>query len=129
MTIEEIKEVIKDVPEESKGLAMGHPILEDVNYHLQQLLLKWEFSEKYQYDFIPEQLQLTIDDTYKVGDVVFVHHKMNAKVVTSIGFLVYTANRDNTILARTINPLSDIIIISDDDFICLGHIEDLEKSN
>lgn len=54
---------------------------------------------------------------------------MNAKVVTSIGFLVYTANRDNTILARTINPLSDIIIISDDDFICLGHIEDLEKSN
>lgn len=26
MTIEEIKEVIKDVPEESKGLAMGHPI-------------------------------------------------------------------------------------------------------
>lgn len=73
--------------------------------------------------------QLTIDDNYKVGDVVFVHHRMNRKVVTSIGFLVYTANRDNTILARTINPLSDIITISDDDFICLGHIEDLEKSN
>lgn len=37
------------------------------------------------------------------------------------------ANRDNTILARTINPLSDLITISDDDFICLGHIKDLEK--
>ena len=23
---------------------MGHPINEDVNYHLQQLLLKWEFD-------------------------------------------------------------------------------------
>ena len=46
MTIEEIKEVIQDVPEESKGLAMGHPILEDVNYHLQQLLLKWEFDSE-----------------------------------------------------------------------------------
>ena len=37
MTIEEIKDIIKDVPVGSKGLAMGHPILEDVNYHLQQL--------------------------------------------------------------------------------------------
>lgn len=46
MTIEEIKEVIKDIPEGSKGLAMGHPILEDVNYHLQQLLLKWEFDSE-----------------------------------------------------------------------------------
>jgi len=54
---------------------------------------------------------------------------MNGKVVTSIGFLVYMANRDSTILARTINPLSDLITISDDDFICLGHIEDLEKPN
>lgn len=43
MTIEEI---IKDVPEGSKGLAMGHPILEDVNYHLQQLLLRWEFDSE-----------------------------------------------------------------------------------
>ena len=46
MTIEEIKEVIKDIPEGNKGLAMGHPILEDVNYHLQQLLLKWEFDSE-----------------------------------------------------------------------------------
>lgn len=71
--------------------------------------------------------QVIIDNNYKVGDIVFVHHKMNGKVVTSIGFLVYMANRDNTILARTINPLSDLITISDDDFICLGHIKDLEK--
>lgn len=46
MTIEEIKEVTKDVPKGSKGLAMGHPINEDVNYHLQQLLLKWEFDSE-----------------------------------------------------------------------------------
>lgn len=46
MTIEEIKEVIKDIPEGYKGLAMGHPINEDVNYHLQQLLLKWEFDSE-----------------------------------------------------------------------------------
>lgn len=46
MTIEEIKEVIKNIPEGSKGLAMGHPINEDVNYHLQQLLLKWEFNSE-----------------------------------------------------------------------------------
>lgn len=44
MTIEEIKDIVKDIPEGSKGLAMGHPINEDVNYHLQQLLLKWEFD-------------------------------------------------------------------------------------
>lgn len=46
MTIEDIKDIIKDIPEGSKGLAMGHPILEDVNYHLQQLLLKWEFDSE-----------------------------------------------------------------------------------
>lgn len=46
MTIEEIKDIVKDIPEGSKGLAMGHPINEDVNYHLQQLLLKWEFDSK-----------------------------------------------------------------------------------
>lgn len=44
MTIEEIKDIVKDIPEGSKGLAMEHPINEDVNYHLQQLLLKWEFD-------------------------------------------------------------------------------------
>lgn len=44
MTIEEIKDIIKYVPTGYKGLAMGHPINEDVNYHLQQLLLKWEFD-------------------------------------------------------------------------------------
>lgn len=44
MTIEEIKDIVKDIPIGSKGLAMGHPINEDVNYHLQQLLLKWEFD-------------------------------------------------------------------------------------
>ena len=46
MTIEDIKDIIKHIPEGSKGLAMGHPILEDVNYHLQQLLLKWEFDSE-----------------------------------------------------------------------------------
>ncbi len=46
MTIEEIKDIIKDVPTGYKGLAMGHPINEDVNYHLQQLLLKWEFDSE-----------------------------------------------------------------------------------
>lgn len=46
MTIEEIKDIIKDIPTGSKGLAMGHPINEDVNYHLQQLLLKWEFDDE-----------------------------------------------------------------------------------
>lgn len=44
MTIEEIKDIIKDIPVGYKGIAMGHPINEDVNYHLQQLLLKWEFD-------------------------------------------------------------------------------------
>ena len=28
MTIEEIKDIVKDIPEGSKGLAMGHPINE-----------------------------------------------------------------------------------------------------
>ena len=46
MTIKEIKDIIKDIPTGSKGLAMGHPINEDVNYHLQQLLLKWEFDSE-----------------------------------------------------------------------------------
>lgn len=46
MTIEEIKEAIKDIPEGYKSLAMGHPINEDVNYHLQQLLLKWKFDSE-----------------------------------------------------------------------------------
>lgn len=46
MTIEEVKNIIKDIPEESKGLAMAHPIKDDVCYHLQQLLLKWEFDDE-----------------------------------------------------------------------------------
>ena len=46
MTIEEIKDIIKDIPTGSKALAMGHPINEDVNYHLQQLLLKWKFDDE-----------------------------------------------------------------------------------
>ena len=52
MTIEEIKDIVKDIPEGSKGLAMGHPINEDVNYHLQQLLLKWEFDSKLFSEFL-----------------------------------------------------------------------------
>lgn len=67
-----------------------------------------------------------MNDNYKVGDAVFVQHLIKGKGVTTIGFLVQTANRGDTILARTINPLSDFITISDSDFICLGHIEYLE---
>lgn len=68
-----------------------------------------------------------INDRYKIGDAVFLQHRIGKKVVISIGFLVYTANRDETILARTIHPLSDFIIIPDDEFICLGHMEYLER--
>lgn len=46
MNIEEIKNIIKNVSAGNKGLTMGHPINEDVNYHLQQLLLKWEFDKE-----------------------------------------------------------------------------------
>lgn len=46
MTIEEIKNNIRDIPIGSKGLAMAHPIKDDVCYYLQQLLLKWEFDEE-----------------------------------------------------------------------------------
>lgn len=70
-----------------------------------------------------------INENYKVGDVVFVQHRVNGKGATTIGFLVYMANKDNTILARTINPLADFITIPDDDFICLGHIKYLEGTN
>lgn len=71
---------------------------------------------------------LTNDNAYHVGDPIFVHHRLNEKVVTTIGFLVYMANRENIILARTIDPLSDFITITDEQFIQLGHIEYLKKS-
>lgn len=64
-----------------------------------------------------------INNEYKVGDAVFIQHRTNNQPATTIGFLVSTVNRGDTILARTINPLSDFITISDNDFICLGHLE------
>lgn len=70
-----------------------------------------------------------INDYYKVGDAVFVHYKVDGKVLTTIGFLVHLANREDTILARTVSPLSDFITIPDDKFICLGHIKHLEGAN
>ena len=71
---------------------------------------------------------LTSDNAYRVGDPVFVHHRLKDQVVTTIGFLVYMANREDIILARTIDPLSDFITITDDQFLQLGHIEYLKKS-
>lgn len=70
-----------------------------------------------------------INETYKVGDAVFMHYKANGKVSTAIGFLVHLANREDTVLARTINPLSDFITIPDDKFVCLGHLKYLEGTN
>ena len=70
-----------------------------------------------------------INNEYKVGDIVFVQYRVDKKVATSIGFLVYMTNREDTILARTINPLSDFIIVPDENFICLGHIKYLERLN
>lgn len=70
-----------------------------------------------------------INEEYKVGDAVFIQHRIDNQSATTIGFLVYTANKGDTILSRTINPLSDFITISDDEFICLGHIKYLERSN
>lgn len=70
-----------------------------------------------------------IDENYKVGDMVFINHLIDGEVATTIGFLVYMVNKDDTILARTVSPLSDFITIPDDDFICLGHIKHLEGAN
>ena len=70
-----------------------------------------------------------IDENYKVGDMVFINHLIDGEVATTIGFLVYMANKDDTILARTVSPLSDFITIPDDKFICLGHIKHLEGAN
>lgn len=72
---------------------------------------------------------LSKDSIYKVGDPVFIHHRVKDKIQTTIGFLIYTANRDVTILARTLNPPTDFIEISDDDFIMLGHIKHLKPFN
>lgn len=73
-------------------------------------------------------IPLTRDSAYHVGDPIFVHHRLGNKVVTTIGFLVYMANREDIILARTIDPLSDFVTITDDQFLQLGHIEYLKKS-
>lgn len=70
-----------------------------------------------------------INSEYKVGDAVFIHYKADGKASTAIGFLVHIANKGDTVLARTINPLSDFIIIPDDKFICLGHLKYLEGTN
>lgn len=70
-----------------------------------------------------------INDNYKVGDAVFIHYKVDGKVLTTIGFLVHLANREDTVLARTKNPLSDFITVPDEQFRVLGHIKYLEGTN
>lgn len=73
------------------------------------------------------QIGAPLTSAYNVGDPIFVYHRLNNKVVTTIGFLVYMANRGDIILARTIEPLSDFVTITEDQFLQLGHIEYLKK--